>query len=206
LGAASPLVVTIGGKECTPRPLSVKELTEVERDCLYRYRDRYLETWSQSMKFFPDGQGVALLEKRVEEAARWDPEDLPPRDGFDSRRIVLTDALKNRLREVYNYDEKEETSDLKWQRMAAGALQSQMLSEAEYENLTGKKPIKTKIAYTSWWITGSYDGQITFCWKCFSEHGVTRDQVIETMRGRRHLLADVSHEIDKLSASQLGNG
>ena len=35
-GAGSPLTVEIGGKQCSVRPLTIRELTEVERDCVER--------------------------------------------------------------------------------------------------------------------------------------------------------------------------
>ena len=68
LAATSPMTVMIGGKECTVRPLGIQELTEVERDCVQRFKRQYLETFSQNLDLLPENRRTELLEQKMEES------------------------------------------------------------------------------------------------------------------------------------------
>jgi len=206
LGASGTLTVTIAGKECTVRPLGMKELAEVERDCAERWKRAYLKTYADTADMRPDGKGWELFERKVDEVAKWDAEDLPPKWVNDPDRIVLTPVLKARLAELLGI-EGEEKTDAKWRRLASVVLDQGMLTEKEYFELTGEKPpAKQRIGYVNWWINSDYDGMLTFTWTCFRHCGVTREQVADAMRGRPSLLMEVTQEIARLSAPQSGNG
>ncbi len=197
LGAASPLTVTIGGKECHVRPLGMKELTELQREALEYYRRQYLQTYALGLSLMPGDDGKKLFQDKLEEAARWDVDSLPRKTVYDPSRVKPTDELKVKLREVL--EPETEPSDDMWRRMAASVLNQEMLSEADYQQLTGEKAPAVRIAYDSWWVTGCYEGMITFAWKCFQHNGVTKDQVAEALTGMGKL-AEVTREIERLSA------
>ncbi len=205
VGAGGGLTVTIAGKECTVRPLGIREMNEVERDCLQRYRRQYLETYSANLDLFPEGDRNRLMEAKTEQAARWDVGSLPPKFAHDPGRIKITEGLKDWL--AKNVDVKDGTSDLQLRRLAAVALDQELLSDAQYEELcVSGKPPRMKVSYVNWWITGCFDGMITFIWTCFRHAGVTRDQVAEELGNNLGKMVEVSREIERLSAPQAGNG
>lgn len=204
LAAEGPMTVMIGGIECRVRPLGIQELTEVEQDCVSRYKRQYLETFSSNLDLLPNG-GEGLMREKIEEVAKWGVDDLPRKAAYDTNRVKLTDSVKAFLAESFEIDPAN-TPELKMKRMVATALDQGMLDEKQYVVMTDSKPFKLKVPYVNWWITGSYDGMISFVWMCFRYRGVTRVQVVEAMRENPSLLIDLSREIERLSAPKLGNG
>jgi len=202
LGAGSSSTVKIAGKDCSVRPLNIRELTEAERDCLQRYRRSYLETWQQNLDLLPEGG--EMLREKIEEAARWDVDDLPPKWAYDPRQIELTAGLKKWIKDEMNVEGKIDNDRMR--RLATSALDQGLLSEKKYVEMTGKKPKKAKVPYVNWWITGAFDGMITFVWLCFRPDGVTREEVIDALGDNPSLLADTSRQIEELSSPAAGNG
>ena len=72
--------------------------------------------------------------------------------------------------------------------------------------MTGGKPLKVKVPYVSWWITGSFDGMITLIWTCFKHNGVSREDVARELGRNEALLTELSREIETLSVPAVGNG
>jgi len=204
VAAGSSLTVEIGGVQCSVRPLSLRELTEVERDCVERFRRGYLKTFADNIDLVPAALREPMMQEKFEQAARWDVDDLPVKFAYDSSQIVLTNKLKAFVGKEFGIEEKSD--DTKYQRTAASALDQGTLSEAQYEELSGKPIEKAKIPYVSWWITGAMDGMITFIWMAFKHAGVTREQVSDAMADNPALLTEVANEIERLSAPKLGNG
>ena len=204
LAATSPMTVMIGGKECTVRPLGIQELTEVERDCVQRFKRQYLETFSQNLDLLPENRRTELLEQKMEAVAHWDVEQLPNKWAHDPSRIRLTDELKSWLKETFQL--REEVDDDRFKRMAAAGMDQGMLEPEDYTKMTQAMPPRVKVAYSNWWITGAWEGMITFVWVCFRHNGVTREQCIEALRGNTPLLVDLSREIERLSSPAVGNG
>jgi len=146
-----------------------------------------------------------MMEQRMEKASRWDIDDLPTKYAYDSSRIKVTDALKVWVQE--NVGSIEGREDLQIQRMAAVALDQELLNESEYKRLVdGSAPPKFKVPYVNWWITGCFDGMVTFIWVCFKRDGVTRDQVVEELGSSMGMLVEISREIERLSTPSVGNG
>lgn len=213
LGAGAPGTVEIGGKICTIRPLGMRELTEIQREALDYYRKQYLRTFAMSLEFMPDKAiGQALLEKKIEEAARWDIDNLPKKVAYDGSGVNLTEKLRDRICEVLEItttdpsDKQHYVPVTKLGRMVAAALDQELLTAAEYTELTGSKPPAVKIPYDSWWITGCFEGMITFAWKCFAKNGVTRDEVLDALGSNIGKLTDITRDIEKLSQPSVGNG
>ena len=194
----------IGGKECVPRPLGIRELTEVERDCLDRYKRQYLETYSRNLDLLPEAERVGVMAAKLDEVSRWDIDDLPPKHAHDPDRIRLTDGLKAWLTDTWGVE--VGLADPRLRRLAAAALDQDVLTGATYERLANAKPPRVKVPYVHWWITGAYDGMITLIWACFRNSGVTREQVVESLGGNMTVLSELSRDIEKLSAPAAGNG
>jgi len=224
LGAPSPLTITIAGKECQVRPLGVRELTVAERDCLERYRRSYIKTYADNDDLIPDGS-MKVVEK-AEEAARWDVGDLPHKTAYSVENVKVTAELQDYLRDEFGLGKaptKGQKKDMssaefaklkkksgltteRWQRLAASAMDSGVLSPERFEEMTEAPPKKGKVPYVNWWITGCFEGMITFCWVCFRKEGVSREQVADALTDRPAMLVELSREIEKLSVPQEKNG
>ena len=204
VGAGSPMTIEIGGVQCTARPLSIRELAEVERDCLQRYRRSYLKTFTENADLIPERLREGMVQERFELAARWDVDDLPLKHAFDAKQIEVSDELKVWIVEEFGTD--PEAPEKTFRCMAASALDRGMLSEDRYAQFTKKKAKKSHVPYVSWWITGSTEGIITFLWMAFRHNGVTREQVVKAMESNSTMGVEVVREIERLSSPQLGNG
>jgi len=204
LGASGALTVTIGGKECTVRPLGIQELTELERDCLTRYKRQYLETFAKNMDLLPRDQRGTLLEREMREVAKWDVENLPSKYAYDAQRIPVNDKLRKWL--VDNIKVDADASDAKVRRLAATALDQSLLSPEDYEKLVGSKTPKVQVPYVNWWLVASYDGIVSMLWSAFRRNGVTREEVADAMTQNMQVLMEASREIERLSTPQVGNG
>ena len=196
--------VNIGGKECTVRPLSIKELTEVERECLTIYKRNYLKTFSDNADLLPKGEGIRMLQEKMEEVAKWDVGDLPSKYAYDPGSIKINRKLKKWLTEAF--DMKEEIDDERMKRLVVAALDQMMLSTNKYQRMIGEPPVRAKVGYVNWWITGSYEGMITFVWVCFAHNGVTKEEVATELGRNQQMLAEITQEIEQLSAPAAGNG
>jgi len=214
VGAGGAMTAKIGGKQCHAKPLSFKELAEVERECLKAYKGLYLETYANNIDLMPKHLRDSMLREKFEEAARWDVDDLPPKFALDANRVEVTDKLRKYIVEMFGVDlesdewkkaDKEKTEE-KLRRLTATALDQGILSEKEYGKLTGKKIKKAKVPYASWWITGSMEGMIVFVWMGFKHEGVTKEEVKDAMADNPTMLTEFALEIERLSSPQLGNG
>jgi len=192
VGAKSPTEVKIAGKICKVKPLGLRELTEVQMECLEWYKRQYIKTFVDSADMFPDGMEEAR--KAREEAAKWDIDDLPKKHVYDSKTIVVTDKLRKWVVEEFDLEKTKavdedkikqtaaaaldlektkSVDDDKIKQTAAAALDRKSLSVEKYKELTGSKARSVPIAYDNWWMTGCMDGMVSFIHKCF-EGTVTR--------------------------------
>jgi len=214
VGAGGSLTVEIGGKQCHAKPLSFKELTEAERECLKAYKTSFLETYASNINLMPKHLRDSMLREKFEEAARWDVDDLPAKFVVDPGRVTVSDKLKKHIVGVLDVDleskewkgKSREETEKTFQRLTATALDQGALSEKEYGELTGKKIKKVKVPYVTWWITGSMEGMMVFVWLGFKHEGVTKGQVEEAMAKDLVLITEFALEIERLSSPQLGNG
>ena len=202
LGAAGGKTVMIAGKECRVRPLGIRELTEAERECLSCYRRSYVKTFAETADLVPDGRDRVI--QAQQEAARWDVDDLPSKKAFDRDSIRVTAELKDWLKDHLKLD--EELEDERAARLAVGLLDQETVKPADIEKLAGQKPRQMQIPYVNWWITGCFDGMVTFTWLCFRPSGVTKEEVAEAMSANPAMLMELSQEIEKLSTPEVGNG
>lgn len=208
LGAAGPLMVKIGGKDCSVRPLTMRELTEIERDCVQRYKRQYLETFAKNLDLLFPETARTIMQDKMSEVARWDAKDLPSKFVYDPDKIKLTDGLKKWLAEFFDVSEEEQKdrTDEQWRRMTAVALDQELMSTEKYAGLSGHNPRRVRVNYISWWVTGAYEGMVTYAWACFRQNGVTREQVEDAMGERSTMLVEITRELDRLSKPQASNG
>ncbi len=164
LKAASPMTVKFGDKECQVRPLGLKELTEVERECLKIYKRNYLETFAENADLLPNGQGQDLLREKIEEVARWDLDDLEAKEAFDPKDVKVTKKLKEYVIGFFKIKKEETTTTERVQRLTSALLDQKYLTVDAYKELTDKVILPVKVPYVNWWITGDKEGMLTMAW------------------------------------------
>lgn len=200
LGANGARTVTIAGKECMVRPLSIQELTEVERDCVERYKRAYIKTYADCRDLLPEGNDV--LWERIEEAAHWDVSNLPPKYVYNSARLKINRNVRLWMADKFDMDKR--ANERLVRNLAAAAMDQGMLDNKKYQEMTGEAPPRMKVPYVTWWITGSYEGMISFVWTCFRHEGVSREEVARELGRNPQMLIELSREIESLSAPQMG--
>ena len=203
VGAGSTTTVMIDGKECTLRPLSIRELLEAERDCLKRYKREYISTFVENADLLPRSDRQKIIGERMAEAAKWDVDDLPPKYSYDPFSIQLTDRLRKWTTEYFPDAEKD---DMGAKAIIATMLDQGTLEEKQYKEMVGTMPPKTKVGYVNWWITANYEGMTTLVWLCLRKDGITREQVVNELSARPEMLIELSREIESLSSPAVGNG
>lgn len=204
--------IVIAGKECTVRPLSLKELGEIERECLNQYRESRLEYHQRTARFLEAGEAQKTIRGKITEMETWDVKNLPLRRVYDADRLAVTPDLADWLAEngggsidEVNAQTDEKKREKLFKQLIATHLDMGSLSDIEYEKLAGKKPAFIKTGYVNWWITGCFDGMLELAYMAFRANGVTRDQVSEALGRNMSLLVQLSREIESLSAPQSGN-
>jgi len=204
VGAEGDIQTTIAGKVCTVRALGIRELAEVERICLRQYRRSFMEAHSENMDFLPPDQAQAIIEKKLEQCAQWDIDDLPSKFAYDPSRILIGSDLLSLVEGFFG--EQDKNDEEKMQRLVATMLDQGVLSDDVYKDVTGFSPVKQKVPYVNWWITGAFEGMIVFVWTAFKHNGVTREEVAGELGSNPMLLSELAREIERLSAPQTKNG
>jgi len=211
--------VTIAGKECKIRPLSLVELTELERDCLERYQDRYLATFYRNQKLLKSGEngesdGSELLMQKIEEVAKWDITDLPPKYVYDSDKLSINPKLQSWLKNHVGFSRKgpkgvkltEEELDAHLRSLTANVLDQGILTDEEYKEMVKKPAEKRKMGYVGWWTTSCFEGRISTLYVCLKDSGLSREELVRYLQKEPEILMDAVLEIERLSAPAAGNG
>jgi len=208
LGASAGTLM-IGDVECKVRPLTIIELTELERTCLKMYKREYLSTYSDNADLLPDGAGERLLREKMDEVSLWTLEDLPTKEVYDVSKIKINGSISKWLTDSFDYTPVKNASKEKVKRqkqeIIATCLESEDLSVELYTKLTDDVPRKHKVGYSSWWITGSHAGQLEMICKCFEGNPVTRSDIILAVSKNPQLMIELSRTIESLSAPEMGN-
>lgn len=206
VGASGATTINIAGKECTVRPMSIRELTEVQRECVKRYKREYLETFSNNVDLLPKSERTKFIIEKHEEAAKWDIDDLPHKYAYDISGIEMNRALRKLLTDLFGIDDKTSKNVVRMKQLCVSALDQGMLSSNQYRKLVGNPPVRVRVPYVNWWITGCYEGMITFVWVCFRHDGVTWEDVADELGKNPQMLAELTREIEHLTAPAVGNG
>jgi hypothetical protein len=204
VGAGSVNGFQIAGKNVKLKPLAIRDLAELQRDCLKRYRRSYLEAFSDNI----DILGEDLLIRKAEESAKWDVDDLPKKIVYGTDAVPVTDELKQWMVDnIPGLEEGlEERPKLVILRILSGALDSEAITEEEVEKLTGKRPKKLKTGYVNWWITGSPDGMVSMLYLCAKDSGVTRKEVEAEFTSDQGKLMELTRELEHITTPEVGNG
>lgn len=208
VGAEGANVIMIAGKECRPRPLTIKELTELERECLQSYKREYIATFAKNLDLFPSDLGEKMLNEKIDAAAKWTVSDLPLRWSYDPSFVQVTDKIVDYLKSDLDYRDEEYPSELRiiqQKKLIAAALDSGHLSPTDYESRVGTKPRKSSVSYVGWWITGTIEGMISMIWLSF-RGAVTKDQIMKEIGNNYSKMAMLARDIETLTVPDSGNG
>lgn len=191
--------IEIDGKEYKLRPIVAQHLCDLEVEALRHYKRQYLETFSENADLIPNGS--ALIEKKIEEVARWDLSDLPQKDAYDVSRIPINDQIKKWVTD--NNDELPDT-DNGIKAIIVNALDTGKLSPKDVRKLSGRTPIQGRVRYDQWWVTASMNGQISFIVSSVKyEHPeVTKKQVAQWPFGK---IAEAARKVESITTASMGN-
>lgn len=207
VGARSADVMTIKGKEVRLRPLTVKELTELQRECVKVYRTKYLMAYKENLELLGIADAESRLLKKAEETAGWGVDDLPSKTVYDARFLPMTDSLRLWMKENLGLtDAVAKAPAASLLPLINTALDSETLSVETCKELTGKEPKKIKTGYANWWITASPEGMLAMVWACVGSSGLTKDELIEEIALKQAELVRAAREIEKLTVPEMGNG
>ncbi len=155
-------------------PLNMKQLAEIQQECLRQFRRGYIQTYADAVEWLENGQEV--LERKVDEAARFDVRDLPKKFAYDTRKIQIVEAVIQLLRKHYDIVPKKADDR---RALLATALDSGLIDSETVKELTGRTPARASIPYDMWWVTANYAGIVLFVWTSVVQNHseVTRDDV-----------------------------
>jgi len=199
LGSGETLIVD--GKEFHISPIELRQLHEVQREAIKFYKRQYLQTYADNLDLLDNGSAASLMEKKLEEAARWDISDLPVKVAYDVTKIPINEKLKAELEDEFGELPDEETGQ---KALLSTALDSEKISGNKVKSLTGRWPHKVNIPYDTWWVTASYDGMITFVWASIqiNHPEMTKAQVSGWSMAK---IIEAARMVERLTVPAVGN-
>lgn len=214
-GAGSHLEFEINGKKCIPRALSLKELGEIERECLFEYKDQFMASYANGLRYMnlSNDERNAKIEKKIEEVSAWDISELPVKKAYNPASITVSKALQDRIFKKYHVllDAQRERGagdaviDNTIRKLVATDLDNGTLTPEEYKQLTGSNAHAVEIGYANWWITATPGGQIEMAYVCFKHSGITKDELSQEIVKDPGKLIAASRTIEQLTQPQVGN-
>lgn len=197
LGAGS--LFRVGDQDYRLSPIGIGTLSEMQREALRAYKQRYLQTYVDLQEHLPPGK----LDSIIEEVARWDVDKLPAKRAFECSEVPINELVKNRLATFYG-ETVQQLKDRPLQFVLATALDEEKITLAEVKELTGVEPRSAMIPYDMWWATASHEGRILMLWCSLQKHhsNVTRKHVSEWDLAK---IIEGSRTVEALTAPQAGN-
>ena len=203
LGASAPGEMTINGKVGVIRPLTARELTEIERICVRSYRNEYLARLKDSVDII----GQDRLEDEVFKTANWDVHNLPRKWVFDPRPNQLTAEIIDWMVDNTNSDRVELLKNpIKALRALATVLDNEAMPPDLFEKLAGSPCLKLSTGYVNWWITATFEGMLELAFYSMRGCGITREDLFKEFEKKQELLWQVAREAEKVSSPSMGNG
>lgn len=191
--------LSFNGKKAQIKPVGIKYLTEVQRECLRQFKRSYLETYKDNLDLLD--MSIDDLKSKADEVGRWALEDLPRKDSHDPKHLILTQQLKDWVNE--NVLEEPLDDDRKYKQVIASALDNGMLSDDLYFKATNEQPKKTQINYVSWWITATIEGMVEMAYASFRDQGITKEDIYIELGNNFARLAEISRDIEQITSPQI---
>ena len=197
LGACE--TIEIDGKEYKLRPIAAQHLCDLEVEALRQYKRQFLSTYSENADLL--GNGQSLIEKKMDEVAKWDLSDLPQKDAFDVSRIPVTDKVKQWVQD--NGEDVPDT-DNGYKAVLVNALDTGKLSPKDVRHLSGKTPIKGRVRYDQWWVTASMAGQTSFIASSikYDHPEITKEEIRQWPFSK---IAEAARKVESITTVDVGN-
>lgn len=199
--------IEVNGKEYRLRPINVQSLADLERSALRYYVRKYLEAWKENLDLLPGVDALALMRSKMEEASKWDLDDLPTHATHSMGGIPITESLQKWVRKTYDItpDRVQDFSELTYMVMTAMALDSKQITPGEVKEMTGKFPREARVRYDQWWVTAVREGMIAFV---FTSIAIDNHDVPKAEVGGwpLHKLVEASRMVEHVTVASLGNG
>ena len=173
LGAGE--TIDVGDKKYTLSPLKLRELHELQREAFSYYKRQYLQTYYDNLDLLPAEQRGQLIERKLEEVARWDISNLPTKRAYSVAHINVTPELEKFLLDRFAglLQGVDKTNQADYEATLLTVLVTNLDKEdidaKQVHELTGQWPIVQSIPYDSWWVTSVYQGITAFIWHSVSQ-------------------------------------
>ena len=200
LGAAES--IQIGKDEYKLRPVVAQHLCDLEQEALRHYKRQYLQTFSENADLLGEADAKVLLAAKVEEAARWDLQDLPQKDAYDVSRVPVNRHVRRWVKED---DGEVPESDNAVRAVLANALDSGRITAAQLGKMAGKAPLRGRVRYDQWWVTSSMNGMISFILSSLRQDHpeMTKEDVAGWSFAQ---IAEASRKVESITSASMGNG
>lgn len=198
LGAG--ISITVKDKDYVLSPVSIQKLSVLQREALQAYKREYLETYANNLSLL-GSRAQLVLDQKMEEAAKWDIKDLPPKKAYSAKRVPITDVVKEKIKELFDH---EPTEDDRWRDLLTTALDQQQITPEWVFKETGEMPEMGLISYDQWWVTGRLEGLIAFVHASVNE---TDPTIPRSLIGKWHPadLIYASRRVELLTTPAVGN-
>jgi hypothetical protein len=206
VGAGDPDSVEINGKHYYLKPLTVRELTEIERDCVRQYRREYLTRHKETADLVSDDPETHML-KLAEESARWEVDDLPRKLVYDTSKMKVTDALKQYMSTELGLDDEMLNRPIAVLRVVvAAALDSERMSVKDFQEVCGYVPKRQKVGYVNWWATATFSGMVCMVYAAIKDKGtLTKQEIIDALADNQAKLQAAAGSVEAMSSPAEGN-
>lgn len=199
--------ITVGEKEYMLRPVVVQQLCDLEQEALQFFRRQVLQTYRGNADLLGE-QADELIAKKFEEVSRWSLDDLPKKTAYDASKLPVTDAARAWAKEFHQEidgDQDEELDDVRVRTLIVVALDQERITAKYVQKIVGRKPVLAKVRYDQWWITGCFEGMVSFIFSSLRQEQpeLTRKDV-----GKWPIAAifEISRKVESITAPNLGNG
>lgn len=167
---------TVNRKDYRLSPVSIGLLDEVQREAFRSYKRTYLQTYLDIQDSLPP----SLIEKKIEEVAKWDMKCLPNQKAYSCKEVPINETVDAKLAALYGeaiYDKTAEESTKRT--ILTTALDEGKITPQEVAQWTGVRPREGVIPYDLWWVTATHEGQIVFVWASLQRHhpGISRVEI-----------------------------
>ena len=193
--------IEVDGDHYTLRPVVAQSLCDLEREALKHYKRQYLETYTENADLLSNGSSSELIDRKMDQVAGWDLNDLPQKDAYDVSSVPVNDKIRKWALD-YRGEEKQTDSTVK--AVMAVALENGDLKPLQVKHMTGRAPVRGRVRYDQWWITATMTGMVAFIAAGVKrEHPeVTRKQVGNWPFSK---IAEAARTVERLTSASVGN-
>jgi len=147
------------GVEYRLEPLTLQSLQEVQQAAFKSFKRDYLQTYQENISLLEPEQRVGLIERKLEEVARWAMSEMPSQRAYSAANCEITEAARKWAESKY---ESTDLSDMTIRNLLTTALDSKEIAPAAVALMCGTPPLTGMIPFDLWWATASREGMLTF--------------------------------------------